>query len=77
MLEKEAEEMDVHPDKIMSILKESGFSKRLVTERDLASFVSMLSPPTATDQLLPLELLGNWLPEMLAWVKIGKLMTQV
>lgn len=55
MLEKEAEEMGVHPDKIMSILKESGFSKRLVTECDLASFVSMLSPPTTTDQLLPLE----------------------
>ena len=77
MLEKEAEEMDVHPDKIISILKESGFSKRLVTECDLASLVSMLSPPATTDQLLPVELLGNWLPEMLAWVKTGKLMTQV
>lgn len=77
LLEKEAEEMDMHPDKVISILKESGFSKRLVTECDLASLVSMLSPPTATDQLLPVELLGNWLPEMLAWVKTGKLMTQV
>lgn len=77
LLEKEAEEMDVHPDKIISILKESGFSKRLVTECDLASLVSMLSPPATTDQLLPVELLGNWLPEMLAWVKTGKLMTQV